>query len=309
MDRNSKILTGCGIGCGVVVIIAIVIGVLGYNFIADKITFIGDFEKTMKKLEKKYADYDEYTPQNENLFDEQVMNKFLEIRDSLKIREDEFISAMSTLSAEIEKEEDESDKSTLDMIETGFSTIPEALEFFTYRDHLFDKFDVNAGEYFYYYIMSYYAYLNTDLGDGPLFPIPGNSHGKNFQFDGRQQDDQEKFIREVKESRADEISLRANKFIIKVFNNILASEKIKHKKLIEDELELLRTDKYRIPFDGSENKLLSEFFEQYKEKLNQNYILMLNPLEVNPVKNDRKRRRKADKENDEDGIKFNVEID
>lgn len=300
MDRNSKILTGCGIGCGVVVIIAIVVGIIGYNFISDKVEHIEKFEKTVKKLENKYEDYDSYYPSGNLLLEENTMVTFLEIRDSLKLKSPYFIKSMQTISKAIKEKEDsgeddeESVSSVLGMISTGFSAIPEIEEFFIYRDHLLDKFNMPIGEYFYYFVMSYYVEQGVDLGDGPNFPVPGNSHGQDFSFDGRQQNDHEKFIREVKESRADDISIRTNKFMLKIFNNILENSDNNNKTIIENEVDLLRKDKYRIPFDGKKPDFITQFFERYKPQLSENYIDLLNPLELNPIKNDRERRRKRE---------------
>lgn len=308
MDRNSKILTGCGIGCGTVVVVLIVIGIIGYNFFSDKFEKLGEFEELTTSLQEKYENYDQYYPATNSLVTESQMEIFLEIRDSIYLRRDEFTNAMKELSERIhsnDTSENESFSGVLSIISTGLSTVPEISKFYMYRDRLLTKYNFEIGEYYFYYILSYYVSLKTDLADGPLFPIPGNTHGNDFRFDGRQKHDNEEFINEVRESRADDISAKTNMFMSKIFTNIVEKSAFSNKKIIKEEIDKLREDRYRIPFDDSCPEFIKEFFDKYADKLQTNYVSYLNPLELNPIKSGtEKRRRKNSK-----GLNFDINLE
>lgn len=295
MDKNSKILTGCGIGCGAVVVILIIIGIIGYNFISEKVEKIEEFEIVIKDLEEKYNQYDDFYPVGDQLLSEERMSVFLEIRDSIKLRSGNFTASLESISDKIENEgpdqQDDSFSGLMDMISTGFSAIPQIANYFTYRHKLLETDQMSIGEYYYYYVMSYYLAMNVDLGDGPHFPVPGNSDGASYNFNDEKNKNPEEFINEVREKRTDQISAKVNIFMTKVLKNFLENNTSNDKELIEKEIEIMEKNKYALPFADSKPQFLVSFFEKYKDRLEQNYVDMLNPLELNPLKVSKKRKR------------------
>ncbi|MFA8344421.1 MAG: hypothetical protein ACEPO8_15710 [Rhodothermaceae bacterium] len=294
MEKNSKILTGCGIGCGAVVIILIIIGIIGYNFVSDKVEKIEEFETVINDLEDQYENYDQYSPE-ENLLSEERFAIFMEIRDSIKIMSPDFTYALSTISIKMEDADENEDKDNsfsevLTMVNTGFSAIPEILEYFNYRHKMLEKYNMSVGEYYYYFTMTYYVSLGVDLGDGPNFPVPGNTDGSHHHFGNESSNSTEDFINDLRESRSDKISNKINHFMLKVFDNYLQNENQKYKKLIEEEIELMKEDKYKLPFAEAKPDFIKKFFEPYSGKIKTTYVEMLNPLELNPFTISKKRK-------------------
>jgi len=301
MNKNSKILTGCGIGCGTVAIILIVIGVIGYNFFSEKVEEIKKFSEIISNLEDQYEDYNNFTPSENDLFSESRMEIFLEIRDSIKAKTPAFTSALRKISHKIEdstrnNEDNQSFSGVLDMVNTGFSAIPEIANYFTYRHKLLEKYKMAIGEYYYYFLMSYYVALDTDMGDGPNFPVPGNSDGTSYNYSNKNYSDSEEFINELREKRIDRIKIKVNNFMLSVFQNYLAKKNTKHKKIIMRQIKLMEKDKYELPFSDSKPVFFTIFFEKYSNRLKNNYVEILNPLEINPVKPHKRKKHKKNQE-------------
>lgn len=286
MGKNSKVLTGCGIGCGAVVVILIILGVIGYNFISEKAEKIEEFETVINDLEDQYKDYDKFTPE-EQLLSEEKLIVFMDIRDSIKMLSSNFTKTLETISIKIGKttpdsKDNKSFLTLISMINTGFSAIPEIADYFTYRHKLLKKYQMNIGEYYYYFAMIYYVALKVDMGDGPNFPVPGNSNGSSFNYSNENNSNSEEFVIELREKRTDRISAKVNNFMLKIFRNYLESENPKYPKLINRQIELMQKDKYRLPFKDSTPGFISKFFENHKDRLKTTYVKMLNPLELNP---------------------------
>ena len=80
-NRSSKVITGCGIGCGVFILSIIIGGVLLYTYIKNVGEDIDKIEEASTALVEKYGDAEKFYP--EVPIAKAKIIQFLDGRDSL----------------------------------------------------------------------------------------------------------------------------------------------------------------------------------------------------------------------------------
>ena len=61
-SNSSKWLTGCGIGCGVIILICILIGVVGYFAIRGTVEEFKEAEASQEYLEERFGKVEDFAP-------------------------------------------------------------------------------------------------------------------------------------------------------------------------------------------------------------------------------------------------------
>ncbi|MDD3556949.1 MAG: hypothetical protein PHW27_00075 [Melioribacteraceae bacterium] len=284
-ERSSKIATGCGIGCGVVAIIIIVVGVLVYNYVKDTVQNVEQIEEISKTLTEKFGREEDFVPVFEQPKFEERLNLFLNLRDTLNIRSTKFYENFSELVDTISGEKkDKNFWESIGLINTGISVVPEMIKYYSNRNTLLLDYGMSLGEYYFYYIVSYFSYLKKSPGDGP--PI------KIFEDDHAQQDGVNLDL-EVKDEKAEDVIAMRNfdlaqkvNYLFKNFlnNYIQSSADSEFSQLVKSEYEILNQDRTRIPWEEGLPETLVSIMEEVKEKIESTYVAVINPIELNSIK-------------------------
>lgn len=284
-ERSSKIATGCGIGCGVVAIIIIVVGVLVYNYVKDTVQNVEQIEEISKTLTEKFGREEDFVPVFEQPKFEERLNLFLNLRDTLNVRSTKFYENFSELVDTISGEKkDKNFWESIGLINTGISVVPEMIKYYSNRNTLLLDYGMSLGEYYFYYIVSYFSYLKKSPGDGP--PI------KIFEDDHAQQDGVTLDL-EVKDEKAEDVIAMRNfdlaqkvNYLFKNFlnNYIQSSADSEFSQLVKSEYEILNQDRTRIPWEEGLPETLVSIMEEVKEKIESTYVAVINPIELNSIK-------------------------
>ena len=61
-EKTNKWLMGCGIGCGALILVGIIIGAVGYLLVRDTVTEFKGVEESREYLEARFGDVQDFTP-------------------------------------------------------------------------------------------------------------------------------------------------------------------------------------------------------------------------------------------------------
>ena len=289
-EKSSKAVKGLGYGCGILIFIVLLILVGGYFYMKGKLDKVEELDALSIELEARYGLLSSFTPSPSGKISADRIESFLLIEDSLWSEKDELENSILSLTEEIKNaDEDESFLDVINIIGSGAGIIPELLNYYSKRGTLLLENNMGLGEYYYIYITAYFSYLGKNISDGPPFHIMnrdfndgelvltfGDENSKSLNLESSQE--------EVREARSNYISLRVNKLFRNYFDNLLNKDSTtSFAQNAKAEFELLKSNKLRIPWEGSPPEEIIESLLPYKYKLESSYNYLINPVELNPI--------------------------
>ncbi|MBD3414163.1 MAG: hypothetical protein GF421_07020 [Candidatus Aminicenantes bacterium] len=274
-------LIGCGIGCGVVIVIGIVLVVSGVFFVKNMVNTFEESEDVLKTLTKKYGKIYDYSPSPYGSIKSSRMEVFLNTRESLKTVKEELERSIEFLSEEQKDEREPKRKSggVLKKIRTGIGLIPRIAEYLKQRNQALLEAGMGIGEYYYIYTISYYGWLNKPITDG--LPIDINDDNG---FDYQHWEDEES-----KEIRHDLAVRRLHQMILPMLKN--QQEQLLEKsqqeqisdawaKALEQEIKALESNRYRLIWQDGLPEVIVSSLRPYKHRLESSYSPSLNNIEM-----------------------------
>jgi hypothetical protein len=154
--KTKKWLGGCGIGCGVVLLLAI-IGIVGSSFF-----FMRTFKEAIGKrelLDERHGTQAAYVPPVDGAISAERLEAFLSIRSVLMELCPTFANSAQQFQRMDELEEDTPKKETflevLKLSKEVFGMVPRMGEFFQARNTALLEHDMGLGEYTYIYTLVY----------------------------------------------------------------------------------------------------------------------------------------------------------
>lgn len=275
---TKKWLLGCGIGCGVVIVILVALGVGGFFFVKNIVEGFKDTEAIMSTLTEKYGRIKDYCPDPEGAIRAGRMEAFLEARDIMAPIREEIGESLSTISEARRGEEIEvkTPKNVFKMLKLGFGIIPQIADFFKIRNQALLDIGMGMGEYYYIYIISYYSWLGNPVEDGPDFKLI-------YQEEEDYLDEEE-----MLEARRDRMLRRLHRMILPMlhnqYNKLIEGGSVKILDKWQDalaaEIEEMESDQYRLPWQDGLPDVIKASLQPFKEHLEASYSSMTNPLEV-----------------------------
>lgn len=280
-STTQKWLIGCGIGCGVIIILAIAVGIGGFFFIKGIVNEFEEMDQVADVLEERYGKMREYSPEPDGTILPDRIEVFLEVREAYVQEREKMEKTLSTLSSQGDRPEIEVKRpgNVLYMIRTGVGLIPQIAAFFKSRNQALLDAEMGLGEYYYLYIVAYYSWLGKPPEDGPPFRISGDDERDDFW-----EEDEE----DVREMRGERIRRRINRLILSMLRNQLdklsegapAEVPDSWRKALEAEIEVMESDKYRLPWQDELPDALESSLWSFRDRLEASYSPMANALEV-----------------------------
>jgi len=276
----SKWLIGCGIGCGVVIIIAILVGVGGYFFIKNIVSGFEETEAIMDTLTERYGKTGDFYPDPDGGIRRERLEVFMAVRDStIQVRErlERAMNILSDRSGEGQFEEQPSPH-VLTKIKTGIELVPLMAEFVKTRTQALLDEEMGMGEYYYLYVIAYYSWLGKSPVDGPPFEISDEVEGIAWRRRGR----------ERLEERLDLILRRLNRQTLPMLYNQyekltergIPRAKEQWRKTLEAEIGAMEADSFRLPWQDGLPEVLEASLEPFRERLEESYSVLVNPIEI-----------------------------
>ncbi|HZX10165.1 MAG TPA: hypothetical protein VFG01_04390 [Acidobacteriota bacterium] len=279
-SSTKKWLIGCGIGCGAVIIIGIILIVGGVFFIKNMVTSFEESEDILRELTEKYGEIEEYCPSPSGSIAPDRMEAFLKTRELIQPEIKELEQTFDLLSDEQEQKRAEKKESSgvFKKIKTGIGLIPKIAEFLKKRNQALLEVKMGIGEYYYIYTIAYYSWLDKSITDG----VPIHINREN-EFDYHYGEDEES-----QEIRRDLAVRRLNKMLLPMLKN--QYERLKKtadreisenwRSDLKEEIEAMEKDRYRLVWQDGLPEVIESSLKPYKDRLESSYSSSLNNLEL-----------------------------
>ena len=293
-NNTSKWLMGCGIGCGVLIMLIIIVVATGYFFVKDKITNLKELEESSEILEEKYGSVRDFCPAPDGSIKAERIEAFLSVRDSLALIREEMTRSIGSITDNIQRaeREEESFWNVLTIIRKGVGAIPQLFEYYKVRNEALLQAEMGLGEYYYIYVIAYYSWLGKSPEDGPKFQLMGGDN-RRYRFEWDEEDitdenSHSSYEENVKEERRYRIIRRVQRMFLPMLrcqlNQLKESSSIRFKqswqKALTTEIETLENKSQRLPWQDGLPDVIKASLNPFREQLKASYSAMLNPVEL-----------------------------
>ena len=283
MEKSTKKwFIGCGIGCGAIVVILLVLLALGFFFVKDmayKLEETGELTNSLKEL---YGEIEDYTPPPDGRISYERMEAFLSIRESMAPVRDKLEYSISILDSMRKQEGSEDVRrpgQAFRAFKAVFGLIPGIGDFYVQRSQALLDVEMGLGEYMYIYILSYYSMLEKPPGDGPGFHLVQGD--KEWRFDEWDKKDNI-------EERNVKMTEKINQLILSMLKNLLpqldspttTSKEDEWSGAFLTEIQSLEGDVRRIPWKDGLPFVIEASFRPFLTRLENSYSSMVNILEL-----------------------------
>lgn len=166
----SKLLKGCSIGCGGLLLILIIAGVLGYSYFSSRISNIKEISDSVDSLDVKYSSENTFV-YSANSSDKEKIKSFIELRKELNshfVQQTDDIRSFDFHLQQAGEKKDESFSSAFSLGKETIEVVPKILNYFTIRDSLLNKYGFTHSEYIFYYASIYNVILGEKISQGLL---------------------------------------------------------------------------------------------------------------------------------------------
>ena len=280
-STTKKWLMGCGIGCAVIILILIVLGVGGYMFFKDLIGEFQEQEELMEILTERYGQINDFCPEPDGSIGPSRIEAFLSVRDAFAPFRDKLEISMQELQARTGKSEVEvkKPKNIFEMVKLGFGLVPQIAEFMKFRNQALLDAEMGMGEYTYIYAIAYFSWLEKPPEDGPDFEVMEEGEGSRLG---------EMDLEEIREERRDSMLRRLHRALLPMLQNQLeklgtagSSESISEwKDQLQAEIQALEDDRFRLSWEDGLPDVIKTSLEPYRDRLDRSYNAMTNPFEL-----------------------------
>ncbi len=280
-STTKKWLVGCGIGCAVIILILIVLGVGGYMFFKNLIGEFQEQEELMEILTERYGEIRDFCPEPDGSISPSRIETFLSVREAFVQPREKLETSMRELQERVGQEEVEvrKPKNIFEMVKLGFGLVPQIAEFMKFRNQALLDAEMGMGEYIYIYAIAYFSWLGKLPEDGPDFEVMEEGGGSRFG---------EADIEEIREERRDTMLRLLHRTLLPMLQNQLeklvasgTSETLSEwKNLLEAEIKAMEEDRFRLPWEDGLPDVIKTSLEPYRDRLEQSYNSMTNPFEL-----------------------------
>jgi len=271
-------------------VIVIALGGVGYLLVRDTVQNFRNTIDSFERLEKEYGRVQDYIPSSTGIVDERRLETFTIVREELATARKEMETAVQALTDRVDEIEDGSAGfwRILGVVGKGMGALPQMAEYFKTRNEILIDRGMGLGEYFYLYTVVYYSWLQKSPGDGPPFRLMSGDDGGYYRFDREDEEESDsRYGDDYIDQRRKEVSRLVNRMatvmIQKQADYLSDSARPVWQPRLERELEKLKNDPERIPWQDGLPTLTRRSLEPYRERLEAVYSFLLNPLELRPL--------------------------
>lgn len=163
-STTQKWLTGCGIGCGVIVLVLAGIGTWGFFTVRDAMHRADALDAGVAAVDSLYGAPEAFTPNPSGVIPTGRMEDFLEIQENLQ-------DQRVTLRDIIVDLDGKGQGGVLGRIRGVKDIVPAVLAFVEARNAALLETGMGRGEYHYLQTLAWFGLLGKDPADGPGFAI------------------------------------------------------------------------------------------------------------------------------------------
>ncbi len=191
---GRKWLVGCGIGCGLIILMTVGIGTVGYFGVKKFVDRAENLEASMEQMDAEYGSPSDFVPRVDGSIPSDRMAVFLAVREQMTPVRTEVSDIFLTLDGQ-------NDAGVIDKVKAGVKFLPSLLVFIEERNRTMMEQGMGVGEYQYIYALAYYGLLGVDPSDGPGFSVTSDDEAEEqgFQWQGNIGDEKPEKVREERE--------------------------------------------------------------------------------------------------------------
>ncbi|MCP4572532.1 MAG: hypothetical protein GY838_09305 [bacterium] len=275
----KKWAIGCGIGCGLMIIIAGGIGTCGYLGVKKIADDAEGLDEGFETLEEVYGEPGDFTPEMDGTIRSERLEVFLDIRQDLATPREELGDILATL-------DDEGGGNVIDKIKAGFGLVPGLFRFIDQRNQVLVERGMGLGEYSHIYSVAYFAWLEKDPGDGPGFQLNGDDEGEGSVRWGVHTESGG----DERERREEDIRRYLHRIQRRMLENQIAAAEagaLEEARLDELRAEASRMDdrSRRLLWENELPEPLRESLEPFRTRLEESYSPQVNAVEMGLMEN------------------------
>ena len=285
---GKKWLLGCGIGCGLLVLIIGGIGTVGFFGVKKFADRADKIEGTFERMDTEYGEPSDFVPRLDGGIPPSRMEVFLAVRDEMSGVQQEVSDLFRTLDGQ-------NDAGVIDKVKAGMKFIPSLLIFIEERNNIMLDKGIGVGEYQYIYSLAYFGLLGKDPSDGPGFSViedDGDRDGSGFHWNIDDGDKEE----EIAAKREREVRRSVNRVQSQVIRNQL--EALDKAGQVTDldidawraeltaEAAAMDRESLRLLWEEGLPDQIRESLEPYRVRLDETYDDMTSILEMGLVDHD-----------------------
>ncbi len=279
-SSTKKWLIGCGIGCGAIALIVIILVMSGFFFIRNIVQDFRSSDELMDTLVETFGEIEEYSPSPNGAIEPQRLEAFLAVREVMTPVREELEQSLRILQESDDEGLGEKERrSVFKKIKTGFGLISQIADFHRARIQALLDAGMGMGEYYYLYTVSYYSWLGKPILDGHDFQIRGDDEGFRFNdWDTEESDEIRK-----------DMSLRwLHRIILPMLHN--QHEKLtagdvpeaqrQWQRALEAEMEAMESNRYRLVWQDGLPEVIRKSLEPFRQRLEDSYSPLTNGIEI-----------------------------
>jgi hypothetical protein len=278
---GKKWLAGCGIGCGVMILLSVLGGTLGFKALRSVEKQIEGIDETITALEDQYGDRFAYVPQIDGSVPASRIEAFLATRESALASAQELSSILEQLESD--------DVGRIESAKLWYDLVPVMITFGSERNEAMLEQGMGVGEYEYIYALAFFNVLANDPSDGPSFIMNDSNEDSDshVQFRVSSTDAGEN----VREERSERVRSFFNKGQRAVLDNQItayratltvdadwADEEWGAKLLSEK--NALEEESVRMLWEDDIPDHIRNSFTPYQDRLAATYFPLINPIEL-----------------------------
>lgn len=279
----SKWLIGCGIGCGVVILLLVFAGVGGYFFVKNIVKGFEETEAIGDDLTERYGEIKDFCPDPGGAIKTERLEAFLSVRNSMEPVKEKLENSINILSDEERESQfkEEPSPGVLTKIKTGFGIIPLIAEFYTRRNQALLDAEMGLGEYYFIYVVSYYSWLGKSPGDGLEYHLVDEDDEKRDVYWRRRRS-------ENLDDRQDDVLKQLHRQILPMLKNQEAKLtridvspiRDSWRETLAAEIEAMEADRFRLLWQDGLPDVLEASLKPFRGRLEASYNKVLNALEM-----------------------------
>ncbi len=280
----SKWLTGCGIGCGLLLVLAIGAGLTIFMYTRSAVRELDQISKSVSRVDKEFGRVEDFTPEPDGRIPPDRVEAFLAVRKATVGPRGELARSIRTLETEFSGPTAKPGGfwHAIRAVRTGVGALPQIARFNQARADALIENKMGQGEYSYIYCLAYYSYLKKDPGDGPdKIKLSGSNSVSWEGHDGPAQ---------VREQSRHAVMSYVRRSMTAILQNAVrqaekggAAEKTPWQETAEKELNELNSQWQRVPWADGLPQEIEQSFSPFRQDLEQGYDPLLNMLEFIPV--------------------------
>lgn len=167
MGAGRNWLLGCGIGCGVVLLVIVLVAGGSFYVLRDTIRGFRQIEESQSTLVEAHGRIDDFRPRADGRIPPDRMAAFLAVRDTTAATRDELTRALNVDMPALQDEGKGGVAKLLQGLKAGVGFTGAVADYLRERGAAMLAQEMGLGEYLYTYSLVYYVWLGKDPGAGP----------------------------------------------------------------------------------------------------------------------------------------------